>query len=150
MSYELFHETNIYFVAFESGITGWGGAGGYVYQKAYAEFFCSAEKLTALVGQLKQFPSLTYLAVNKEGTLKSNVSNSDVNAVTWGVFPAKEIIQPTVVDPASFIVWKDEAFEIWSRVWANLYPEGDTSRKLIEEVISFICRRFVEILVKVN
>lgn len=98
--------------------------------------------MTALVGELKQFPSLTYLAVNKEGSLKSNVSNSDVNAVTWGVFPAKEIIQPTVVDPASFIVWKDEAFEIWSRVWGNLYPEGDASRKLIEEVISFICQLF--------
>ena len=27
-------------------------------------------------------------------------------AVTWGVFPGKEIIQPTVVDPVSFHVWK--------------------------------------------
>lgn len=96
--------------------------------------------MTALVEKCKQFPSLTYLAVNKEGDLKSNVSNGDVNAVTWGVFPAKEIIQPTVVDPASFVVWKDEAFEIWSRVWANLYPEADPSRKVIEEVRSFRCR----------
>ena len=36
----------------------------------------------------------------------SNVGPTDVNAVTWGVFPAKEIIQPTVVDPQSFAVWK--------------------------------------------
>ncbi|KAL1535215.1 Methylenetetrahydrofolate reductase 1 [Salvia divinorum] len=120
----------------DSPTVGWGGPGGYVYQKAYVEFFCSPERLTALVGQCKQFPSLTYLAVNKEGSLKSNVSNNDVNAVTWGVFPAKEIIQPTVVDPASFMVWKDKAFEIWSRVWANLYPEADPSRKVIEEVKS--------------
>lgn len=28
------------------------------------------------------------------------------NAVTWGVFPGKEIIQPTVVDPISFVSWK--------------------------------------------
>lgn len=74
------------------------------------------------------------MAVNKGGMWKSNVARTDVNAVTWGVFPAKEIIQPTVVDPTSFNVWKDEAFEIWSRGWASLYAEGDPSRKLLEEV----------------
>jgi len=31
-------------------------------------------------------------------------------AVTWGVFPGKEIIQPTVVDPVSFQIWKVCAF----------------------------------------
>lgn len=74
------------------------------------------------------------MAVNKEGTWMSNVGPGEVNAVTWGVFPAREIIQPTVVDPSSFMVWKDEAFEIWSRGWALLYPEDDPSRKLLEEV----------------
>ncbi|XP_011074036.1 probable methylenetetrahydrofolate reductase [Sesamum indicum] len=118
----------------DSPSVGWGGPGGYVYQKAYLEFFCSPEKLNALVDKCKIFPSLTYMAVNKEGIWKSNVSNTDVNAVTWGVFPANEIIQPTVVDPQSFMVWKDEAFEIWSRGWAKLYPEDDPSRKLIDEV----------------
>ncbi|KAK4421866.1 Methylenetetrahydrofolate reductase 1 [Sesamum alatum] len=120
----------------DSPSVGWGGPGGYVYQKAYLEFFCSPEKLNALVDKCKTFPSLTYMAVNKEGTWKSNVNNTDVNAVTWGVFPAKEIIQPTVVDPQSFMVWKDEAFEIWSRGWAKLYPEDDPSRKLLDEVQS--------------
>ncbi|KAA8532198.1 hypothetical protein F0562_006660 [Nyssa sinensis] len=118
----------------DSPSVGWGGPGGYVYQKAYVEFFCSREKLNALVEKCKAFPSLTYMAVNKEGSWISNISQTDVNAVTWGVFPAKEIIQPTVVDPSSFMVWKDEAFEIWSRGWAQLYPEGDPSRKLLEEV----------------
>lgn len=99
------------------------------------EFFCSEEKLNTLVEKCKSFPFLTYMAVNKEGSWISNVrSQSDVNAVTWGVFPAKEIIQPTVVDPTSFMVWKDEAFEIWSRGWAQLYPDGDPSRKLLEQV----------------
>lgn len=36
-----------------------------------------------------------------------------VNALTWGVFPGREIVQPTVVDPASFRTWKEEAFELW-------------------------------------
>nr|GLL47865.1 methylenetetrahydrofolate reductase 1-like [Ipomoea trifida]GMD91008.1 probable methylenetetrahydrofolate reductase [Ipomoea batatas]GME04631.1 probable methylenetetrahydrofolate reductase [Ipomoea batatas] len=118
----------------DSPSVGWGGAGGYVYQKAYLEFFCSKQKLDALVDKCKTFPSLTYIAVNKEGTLVSNVKTTDVNAVTWGVFPAKEIIQPTVVDPASFMIWKDEAFETWSKGWGQLYPESDLSRKLLEEV----------------
>lgn len=120
----------------DSPSVGWGGPGGYVYQKAYVEFFCSKEKLNALVEKCKALTSVTYLAVNKGGELISNVGTSDVNAVTWGVFPAKEIIQPTVVDPASFMVWKDEAFEIWSRSWAQLYPEVDPSKILLQEVQS--------------
>lgn len=118
----------------DSPTVGWGGPGGYVYQKAYLEFFCSPQKLNALVEKCKSYPFLTYIAVNKDGTWFSNVNQTDVNAVTWGVFPAKEIIQPTIVDPASFMVWKDEAFETWSRGWAKLYPEGDPSTKLLEEV----------------
>ncbi|KAG8369333.1 hypothetical protein BUALT_Bualt14G0000500 [Buddleja alternifolia] len=120
----------------DSPTVGWGGPGGYVYQKAYLEFFCSLESLNALVDKCKVFPFLTYMAVNKEGNWISNVNKTDVNAVTWGVFPAKEIIQPTVVDPESFMVWKDEAFEVWSKGWAKLYPEADPSRKLLEEVQS--------------
>ncbi|KAI8009361.1 putative methylenetetrahydrofolate reductase [Camellia lanceoleosa] len=120
----------------DSPSIGWGGAGGYVYQKAYVEFFCSKDKLNALAEKCSAFPYVTYMAVNKDGIWISNVSQTDVNAVTWGVFPGKEIIQPTVVDPSSFMVWKDEAFEIWSRGWAQLYPEADPSRNLLEEVQS--------------
>ena len=32
-----------------------------------------------------------------------------MNAVTWGVFPDREVMQPTVVDFKSFVAWKDEA-----------------------------------------
>eukprot|EP00262_Sarcandra_glabra_P001984 TRINITY_DN1218_c0_g1_i1.p1 TRINITY_DN1218_c0_g1~~TRINITY_DN1218_c0_g1_i1.p1 ORF type:complete len:595 (+),score=95.49 TRINITY_DN1218_c0_g1_i1:116-1900(+) len=120
----------------DSPSVGWGGPGGYVYQKAYLEFFCSQDKLNLLIEKCKAFSSLTFIAVNKEGKCASNVGPTNVNAVTWGVFPAKEIIQPTVVDPASFVVWKDEAFEIWTRVWANLFPEDDPSRKILEQVES--------------
>ena len=114
----------------------WGGRGGYVYQKAYVEFFCAKEKLGQLIEKSKAFPSLMYIAVNKEGESISNIPANAFNAVTWGVFPGKEIIQPTVVDSASFMVWKDEAFEIWSRGWACLFPEGDSSRELLEQVLS--------------
>ncbi|CAL4945067.1 unnamed protein product [Urochloa decumbens] len=118
----------------DSPTVGWGGPGGYVYQKAYLELFCAKEKLDQLVEKIKAFPSLTYIAVNKDGESFSNIPANAVNAVTWGVFPGKEIIQPTVVDSASFMVWKDEAFEIWTRGWACLFPEGDSSRELLEKV----------------
>jgi methylenetetrahydrofolate reductase (NADPH) len=113
---------------------GWGGPGGYVYQKAYLEFFCTKQKLDQLVEKSKAFPSLTFIAVNKDGESFSNIPANAVNAATWGVFPGKEIIQPTVVDAASFMVWKDEAFGIWTRGWASLFPEGDPSRELLETV----------------
>lgn len=55
-------------------------------------------------------------------------------AVTWGVFPGREILQPTVVDPVSFKVWKDEAFALWREQWGKLYPEGSTSRELLTRI----------------
>lgn len=59
----------------------------YVYQKAYVEFFVSPSKLDALLSKLEQHPSITYMAVNKEGDVESNMKQDTVNAVTWGVFP---------------------------------------------------------------
>ncbi|CAK9857167.1 unnamed protein product, partial [Sphagnum jensenii] len=82
----------------DSPSIGWGGPGGYVYQKAYVEFFCSSENLHALIGKVKENPSLTYIAVNAKGETQSHIGPTNVNAVTWGVFPGKEVIQLTVVD----------------------------------------------------
>ncbi|KAK7356662.1 hypothetical protein VNO80_15937 [Phaseolus coccineus] len=39
----------------DSPTIGWGGPGGYVYQKANVEFFCSKEKLDTLVDKQKVF-----------------------------------------------------------------------------------------------
>eukprot|EP00659_Diplonema_papillatum_P001946 gene1947-2957_t len=86
---------------------GWGPKGGYVYQKAYVEFFCSpdaADQVFDVIAQPK-YAALTYMASSLNG-FKAN--HEGVTAVTWGVFPGKEIIQPTVVDTASFMEWKKE------------------------------------------
>ncbi len=40
-------------------------------------------------------------------------------------------MQPTVLCPDSFAVWKDEAFELWNSEWAALYEEGSASRQLL-------------------
>lgn len=37
---------------------------------------------------------------------ETNTDDEQPIAVTWGVFAGKEIIQPTVVDPVSFMIWK--------------------------------------------
>lgn len=114
---------------------GWGPKGGYVYQKAYVEFFTSPENLRALVEAAKNFSSIGYNGMNLKGERLTNGFDTPT-AVTWGVFPNSEIMQPTVVDPESFTVWKDEAFALWKSLWASLYPEGTPTRQLMDNIIN--------------
>jgi methylenetetrahydrofolate reductase (NADPH) len=87
---------------------GWGGPGGYVYQKAYLEFFASPTKVDVLLKVIKEeYKWISYHVINHDGSEERTNSDEKVPiAVTWGVFPGKEIIQPTVVDPESFHFWK--------------------------------------------
>ena len=55
-------------------------------------------------------------------------------ALTWGVFPGKEIIQPTIADIVSFLVWKDEAFDLWPQKWAWIYDEDSQSRMILNNI----------------
>ncbi len=113
---------------------GWGKKNGIVYQKAYIEFFVSPEQLEELLVELKQRETISYQAVNAKGTTFSNILPGEVNAVTWGVFPSSEIIQPTVVDPVSFMIWKDEAFDLWVTDWAERYPEDSPARAVLHGI----------------
>jgi len=117
-------------------VFGWGEKGGYVYQKAYLEFFCSPESFSELRKVLENYPSMTFHAMNKAGESLTNTTRNEVAAVTWGVFPCSEIKQPTVVDPESFAVWKDEAFALWLSNWANHYAEGSPSAHLLNDIIA--------------
>ncbi len=87
-------------------IYGWGPANGYVYQKAYLELLVPPHVVDALIKKFDQDPNFTYHIVNKDGKLITNTSKEAPNAVTWGVFPGKEIIQPTIVETISFLAWK--------------------------------------------
>jgi methylenetetrahydrofolate reductase (NADPH) len=64
---------------------------------------------------------ITYQAINAAGVEQLNVDKDDVNAVTWGVFKGKEVVQPTVVDHKAFVIWKDEIFGQWLDPWALIY-----------------------------
>eukprot|EP00842_Homolaphlyctis_polyrhiza_P004486 jgi/Hompol1/5038/HPOL_004130-RA len=116
-------------------VYGWGPKNGYVYQKAYLEFFVSPSKLQALIQKIQDHPFLTFHAVNKEGELKTNTTCDSANAVTWGVFPGQEIVQPTIVESVSFLAWKDEAFELWKQ-WGLLYGETSNSRNIVSQIAS--------------
>jgi methylenetetrahydrofolate reductase (NADPH) len=120
----------------EDPIHGWGPKGGFVYKKAYIEFFTSAENVQRLIKLIdEKYPYLSYHAVNMKGDSFNNTEQQGhVTAVTWGVFPAKEIVQPTVVDSESFVVWKNEAFALWMSQWAAIYPEESESKKLIKSI----------------
>jgi methylenetetrahydrofolate reductase (NADPH) len=113
-------------------VVGWGGDNGYVYQKAYVEFFAPEHLLPTLLDIFDQHSSLTYQAINAKGVCRSNCNS--VNAVTWGVFPGKEVIQPTIVEAESFKVWKDEAFALWLSLWGAMYPKNSVSRRLLESI----------------
>jgi len=115
---------------------GWGGEDGFVYQKAYMEFFCSPAALETMLSAVKKIPSISYQVVNAKGEYQSNMAEDAVVAVTWGVFPNKEIMQPTVVDASSFKVWKDEAFALWTAGWASLYEANSVSQKVLGEIKS--------------
>ncbi|KAI9893307.1 MAG: hypothetical protein M1814_000437 [Vezdaea aestivalis] len=112
-------------------VLGWGPQNGYVYQKAYIELFVSPAVIEDFLARINLDKALTYYAVSKAGSLRSNAANDGPNAVTWGVFPGKEIVQPTIVETISFLAWKDEAFKL-GEDWSQCHPQGTKSRKLIE------------------
>lgn len=136
-------------------VFGWGGPGGRVYQKAYLELFTSPANLALLIKAVENRPNLVFYAVDCNGVVCSSPSlnptstssstpSSDssasanaaksVTALTWGVFPNKEILQPTIFDPSTFLVWSQEAFNLWTSAWAALYDDETDSSALIYEV----------------
>lgn len=112
---------------------GWGGRGGHVYQKAYIECFASPENMKKIIERAAKHKYIQYHAVDCRGHSYSNAGKSAI-AVTWGVFPNKEILQPTIVDSNSFMAWKDEAFGLWLTMWASLYDDESRSAELIHEI----------------
>ncbi|KAG8973392.1 hypothetical protein FRB90_009937, partial [Tulasnella sp. 427] len=91
-------------------VIGWGPAGGYVFQKAFVEFFCDTETLKALNTKIKRENGwVTWFAANSKDDFVTNLGDEGRNAVTWGVFPGQEIAQSTIIERASFLTWKASA-----------------------------------------
>ncbi|KAG5984291.1 hypothetical protein E4U55_005354 [Claviceps digitariae] len=130
---------------------GWGPANGFVFQKAFAEFFLPSADWHVLADKLKgseYCDSVCFYAANAAGDfVSSDLSGgsrgsatlptvaTSTNAVTWGVFPGKEIVTPTIIEEVSFKAWSEEAFGIWAE-WAKVYGRASDSDKLLTGIRS--------------
>jgi methylenetetrahydrofolate reductase (NADPH) len=89
----------------------------------------------ALLQVLGRFPGVNFQVVNNSGRVNfTNIRNKRPIAVTWGVFPGREIMQPTIVDPIAFNQWRTEAFGLWTEQWGKLYEQDSGSRKIIDSI----------------
>ncbi|BGP13977.1 hypothetical protein JCM10213_005562 [Rhodosporidiobolus nylandii] len=126
-------------------VHGFGPKGGYVYQKAFVEFFLSEAELAELERRAAEDEEqrrasgegedglIKWMAGNAKGEFRTNMAKGDVNAVTWGVFGGKEIVTTTLIEEMSFKAWNDEAFALW-REWSLLYPSASPSRTFIRSL----------------
>ena len=101
-------------------------------KKSTFEFFCSKEDFDRL--DLSD-PSLSYCAINMDNEVITNCADASF-AVTWGVFPNKDIIQPTIVDYNSFLIWKKDAFNMWMKDWGDIYEVDSRSYQLLKQIQS--------------
>ena len=122
----------------------WGPASGFVFQKAFLEFFLPSADWRTLHDKLTSSPvrdvvcfyasnaNGDYVSSDMTGGAGSGTSQqpSSTNAVTWGVFPGKEIVTPTIIEEVSFRAWSEEAFGIWGE-WSRVYGKGSDSEKLL-------------------
>jgi len=117
-------------------VFGWGGKGGYCYQKAYVECFVSPENFAKLLESAEKRDSLNLYGLNSKGEeVKIGQEGGGVTALTWGVFPNREVLQPTVFDPEIFVhTWSEEAFSLWQTMWLSLYDEESEAYELLEEI----------------
>lgn len=116
----------------EDKIFGWGPKGGYVYQKAFVELFISPESWKGLKPKLEDSDSVGYYIGDSKGGFDSSMDGQS-SAVTWGVFPDREVLQTTIIEEESFRAWRDEAFSIWVE-WCKLYKKGTPTYNLLKQV----------------
>lgn len=138
-------------------IFGWGPAGGFVFQKSFVELFIpSHDWKTRLRPHLESADvkdEVSWYAGNAAGDFESSEGIDAVNAVTWGAFPGKEIVTPTIIEEVSFRAWMEEAFGIWAE-WERVYHvrgEGnDETRMLLRDcregswLVNVICHGYRE------
>lgn len=123
-------------------IFGWGPCNGFVYQKAFIEIFVPKKEWdeVILVNLKKYFDtmSITYYCGDNKGNVTSNLplskdSHNIKNTITWGVFPQKEVLLPTIIDFESFKAWNEEAFILWLE-WARCYKKDSKPYQMLNSV----------------
>ncbi|KAH3903364.1 probable Methylenetetrahydrofolate reductase 2 [Saccharomycodes ludwigii] len=133
-------------------VFGWGPKNGFIYQKGYLEFLLPKAELGRFLELVNSNDSLTYYAIDndsnlysKDGSEKENadsdnaseIPGSKANSVTWGIFPGREVLQPTIVEKESFLAWKDEFYEIL-RQWKINFDNHEGNEKSADLINSII------------
>jgi len=132
----------------EDRIFGWGPKSGFVFQKAFVEFFIPKEDWARLRPVLEENQEMEFFACNSEGDFEAS-DPEGVNPVTWGAFTGKEIVSPTIIESVSFRAWSEEAFGIWSE-WMTVYKPGGPTAKFLAQtkkdlwLVNVIHHAFVE------
>jgi methylenetetrahydrofolate reductase (NADPH) len=150
----------------DNNVFGWGPGEGFVFQKAFVEFFVPRQTWERdLKPHLQNHgeDEISWLKTDSQGVFESSSSSESptdpttskpaagatgVNAVTWGVFRGKEIITPTIIEEQSFRAWGDEAYGIWEE-WRRVFPRGSEEEKLLESckrgfvLVNVVGQRFV-------
>lgn len=130
-------------------VFGWGPKNGFVFQKAFVELFMPDADYQKLKLTIENDENISYLAASGLGEFESSAdkandlsasivslsaqNHGETNAVTWGAFPGKEIVTPTIIEEVSFRAWAEEAFGIWSE-WERVYPPRSATKQLIKDV----------------
>lgn len=123
-------------------IFGWGPSNGVIYQKAFVELFIPKQQWDAEVlpklTPLFESRTITYYSGDSQGTIRSNLplgedAHKSKTAITWGVFPSKEVVQTTIIDYESFKAWNEEAFLLWLE-WARCYKKNSESFNLLNSI----------------
>ncbi|KAF8468145.1 FAD-linked oxidoreductase-like protein [Kalaharituber pfeilii] len=109
----------------EDPVIGWGPKRGWVWQKAFVEFWMPKSEWPGLEAKLDALgkDKVSWYATD-DGSPGAAVRTTDpapaINAVTWGMFPGKEIVTATMVGVEAFAEWGVEAYALWD-AWAALY-----------------------------
>ncbi|ODV65541.1 methylenetetrahydrofolate reduct [Hyphopichia burtonii NRRL Y-1933] len=123
-------------------IFGWGPSNGVIYQKPFVELFVPKKDWNDIIyPRMKSwFDSkvVTYYLGDCQNKITSNLSigpnsHNSKSAITWGVFPLKEVLQPTIIDYESFKAWNEEAFLLWLE-WARCYKKTTKSFEILNNV----------------
>ncbi len=119
-------------------IHGWGPKGGFVFQKAFVEFFLPTADWKTKLRPYLESPTVrdavSWYAGDSKGNFDSSQPHDEqdekvagdaaaVHAVTWGMFPGKEIATATMVEAVSFRTWAEEAFSLWAE-WGRVVGEA--------------------------
>lgn len=113
-------------VASSDDIHGWGPAGGFVFQKPFVEFFLPAIDWHQILRPHLEscaHGQVSWYAGDCGSGFESSEGREAVHAVTWGMFPGREIVTATMVEEVSFRAWAEEAFGIWAE-WARYIGSG--------------------------